>query len=470
MHQSRLVEVFQYLDKRDLRHLEKFVASPYFNQRQDVIDLFHYLRKQHPFPRPKTLERRVIFAALFPDQDYDEKQLGYTFSFLFKTVKAFLAYEEMRDNPVVEQTHLCRALRKRGIKRVFEGELKVAKKLVDNQPLRNADYHFFHYQLALEQYSVNSIASRHPDEVFTEMTDHFGHYFIANRLRLSSAALSQQTVAPNARPELLLDEVLQHTQTNDYSHIPAISIYYHTYKALTETDSTPYFQQLRQLVQTQQHRFAEQEIRDIYVLAINYCIRQINAGQDQFLTTLFEIYKEGLANAVFITNGVMSRFTYKNIAMAGLGLKEYQWVEDFLFRYQDRIEKKYRESTFNYNLAILYYRQPDYHKAMKLLQQADFDDPLLNVNARRMLLTIYYSEQAYDALQSHLDSFKNYIYRHPELGYHRTLNLNLIRFTKKLLHTQRYDTAGLAKLRQEIEATQEVAEKPCLLEQVRGDG
>ena len=107
---------------------------------------------------------------------------------------------------------------------------------------------------------------------------------------------------------------------------------------------------------------------------------------------------------------------------------------------------------------------------MKHLQQADFDDPLLNVNARRMLLTIYYSEQAYDALQSHLDSFKNYIYRHPELGYHRTLNLNLIRFTKKLLHTQRYDTAGLAKLRQEIEATQEVAEKPWLLEQVRGDG
>ncbi len=466
MHQSRLVEVFQHLDKKDLRNLEKFVTSPYFNQRQDVIDLFQHLRKCHPFKQKKHLDRHEIFQVLFPGKPYDEKQLGYTFSFLFKALKNYLAYEEIMDNPVNEQTNLCRALRKRGVKRVFESEFKVAQKLVEDQPLRNADYHFFRYQLAVEQYTVNSSESRNPEEIFQEVDDHFGHYFIANRLRLSSAALSYKTIYQSNTTQLLLEEVLQHAQSHDYMHIPAISIYYHSYKALTEEDSIPHFNQLRELIQTNRHCFSKQEIREIYVFTINYCIRQINAGQDQFLETLFEIYKEGLDNEVFITNGVVSRFTYKNIAMAGLGLKEYEWVENFLITYKDKIEKKFRESTFNYNLAILYYRQPDYTKAMKLLQQADFNDHLLNLNARRMLLTIYYSEQEYDALQSHLDSFKNYIYRHKELGYHRNLNLNLIRFTKKLLQLQAYDNSALSKLRQEIEATKEVAEKAWLLKQL----
>ena len=468
MYQSRLVEVFRILDKKDLRALEKFVRSPFFNQRKDVIDLFQYLRRLHPFPNQKGLGRHEIFPEIFPKQPYNEKLLGYAFSFLFKAVKNYLAYQEMADNAVNHQTQLCIALRKRGAKRIFESELKVAEKLLEEHPLRNTDFHFSRYQISLEKYQINIGQSRNLSEIFQELSDRFAYYFIANRLRISSAALSYRTLFQSDSQQLLLDDILRHVEENDYSHVPAISIYYHTYKALTEKDSVPYFYKLRELIKAHYHHFTKQEARDIYVLTINYCIRQTHSGNDEFLKVLFDIYKEGLSNEVFINNGIVSRFTYKNIAMAGLGLKEYNWVEKFLFDYKDKIEAKYRESTFNYNLAILYYRKPDYTKAMKLLQQADFDDPLLNLNARRMLLTIYYSEKEFDALHSHLDSFKNYIYRHKELGYHRNMNLNLIRFTKKLLQLNSYDQQSIARLRQEIESTREIAEKPWLLEQIDG--
>ena len=466
MYQSRLVEVFRILDKKDLRALEKFVHSPFFNQRQDVNELFNYLRKLHPFNSDKGLGREEVFREVFPGQKYDEKQLGYVFSFLFKTVKKYLAYQELAEDEVQHQTQLCIALRKRGAKRIFESEMKLAEKMLKSQPLRNPDFHFSEYQISLEKYQINIGHSRNQTEIFQELSNRFAYYFIANRLRISSAALSYRTIFQSDSQQLLLDDILRHVEENDYSHVPAISIYYHTYKALTEKNSEPYFYKLRELIKAHHHCFTKQEARDIYVLTINYCIRQIHGSNNEYLNVLFDIYKEGLANEVFVNNGIISRFTYKNIALTGLRMKEYNWVEQFLIDYKDKLEAQYRESTFNYNLAILYYRKPDYTKAMKLLQQSDFDDSLLNLNARQMLLTIYYSEKEYDALHSHLDSFKNYIYRHKELGYHRNFNLNLIRFTRKLLQLNSFDHAAIASLREEIQSTKEVAEKSWLLEQL----
>lgn len=465
MKQSGLVEVFKVLSKKDLRALEKYVHSPFFNKRDDVIKLFKYLRKLHPFTTNKGLEKRSIYRVVFPERAYDDKILGYAFSFLLKNIKGYLAYQEMIENPINQHTQLCKALRKKGAKRVLERELKVAEKLLADQPLRNADYHFYQYQISSEHYGLKLGNSRDLEKTFQQMSERFSHYFITNRLRIGSAALTYKSISLPESESLLLDDILKHVEQHDYSHVPAISIYYHTFKALSVKESTSYFFELRKLIKKHFHCFSNQEIRDIYVLTINYCIRQSNAGQDEFLETLFEIYKDGLENGVFIQNNSISRFTYKNIVMAGLLTKNFNWVEQFLYDYKDKIEIKYRENTFNYNLAILYYRKPDYGKAMTLLQQAEFNDPLLNLNARRMLLTIYYTEKEYDALQSHLDSFKNYIYRHKELGYHRSFNLNLIKFTRKLLQLKP-DKNAIDKLKKEVSETQEIAEKSWLLEQI----
>ena len=178
----------------------------------------------------------------------------------------------------------------------------------------------------------------------------------------------------------------------------------------------------------------------------------------------FELYKEGMELEVFIEKGILSRFTYNNVVISGLLLKEFQWVEAFIYDFKNYIEERFRESTFNYNLANLYFRKPDYPKAMELLQRVEFDDVMHNLNARRMLLKIYFESEEFDALDSHLTSFKNYIYRHKELGgSHRNSYLNLIKFTNKLLNVNLLDDFEFDKIKLEIEMTEPVAEKNWLL-------
>jgi len=466
MLKSRLIEVFQSFSKKDIRELRKFVNSPFFNQREDVILLFEYLSKLYPFKKETLLKKEKVFTKIFPKEAFDEKKFGYTMSFLFQAVKEYLAYEEYSTNPMESQIHLLRAFRNRGLKRQTETELLNADKLLSKQPLRSINYHFYSYQLQYEKSDFYISQKRAGDEYFQALSDEFTSYFIANRLRLICTGLVFRIVTKSTYQQKLQEEVLKYVEENDYSNSPAVAVYYNAYKALTEEDSISYFNTLTDLVKEHHHRFPKTELKGIYILAINYCIKQTNAGNGFFVRELFDLYKQGLEYKIFYEKGVFSRFTYKNIIVSGLQLAEFDWVKSFIYEYKEQLEVSHRDNVFNYNLAIYHFLKKEYSEAMELLLQVHFDDLLHDLSARRMLLKIYYELDEDDALNSLLSSMKTFIYRRKDLGYQRETYLNLIRFTKKLLQLPSYSKEAKKSLKQEIEMTKAVPEKAWLLQKV----
>ncbi|HFA49607.1 MAG TPA: hypothetical protein ENJ95_11395 [Bacteroidetes bacterium] len=466
MQKSRLFELFSAFSKTEKRELGKFVHSPVFNQRQDVAALYQYFYENAGAKDPQTFARKTVFAALFPAEKYSAAKMDYTMSFLFRVLKSYLVFKEQTSNAAANQIALARALRKRNLGRLFDKEYKIAERLLEKSPFRDAGYHFDKYQLLLEEISITKQGSRNLAGSFSEFSSELTTYFIAKKLWQACSAVMYKTVwKAEVEEEDILEAILNHVQANDYSGVPAVNLYYHCYKALTETDSLRWFEALRNLTRSHFASLRAAEVRDLYLVAINYCIRRFNNGEKDFLKEAFNLYKEGLQLGTFLENNMLSRFTYNNIVMAGLLLKEFIWVKQFLSDYREYIEPRFRESTYNYNLAIYYYQKPDYGKAMTLLQQADFDDVMHNLNARRILLKIYFEENELEALASHITSFKNYIYRRKELGsYHRELYLNFLKYTQRILALGKYDKKAAASLKKEIEKVEPVAEKGWLLQ------
>lgn len=469
MQKSRLFEIFSALRKSEQKELGKFVSSPAFNQRQDVMDLYQYLHANFQTGTPESLGREQVFAAVFPGEPFDNAKLDYTMSFLFSVIKSYLVHQEQAADPYGSALLLVRSLRKRNVGRIFEIESKTLEKQLHTQRLRGADFHLHQYRLHTEKYTFAVQKSRTTTESFKEMTEELTHYFFAKKLSEACAVVTQNAVARLAYQETeLLHFILGQVEEKGFAEVPAINLYYHCYKALTEADSLKWFESLRILMRAHHHSLPPSEVKELYLVAINYCIRRFNNGERAFLELAMKLYREGLELRALLENNLLSRFTYNNIVTAGLLLGDFAWVEDFLYAYRDYIEPSFRESAFNYNLAIFYFQKPDYAKAMELLQRADFDDVLYNLNARRMLLKIYYETDEREALNSLIVSFKGYIYRHRELGaHHRELNLNLLKFTRRLLALDRYDRDAIAQLRAEVEGSEKLAEKPWLLERLR---
>ena len=166
-------------------------------------------------------------------------------------------------------------------------------------------------------------------------------------------------------------------------------------------------------------------------------------------------------------NGVLSAYIYNNALISGIMVSENDWAQGFLEEYKPFLPERDRENVYRYNLAILHFRTANYAEAMRLLQQTTPREPLHNLDARRMLMRIYYDFKEWSALSSLLESTRIYIRRQKDLGYGGEHYLNLVNFLQKMLKSDLSSRKTRDILRGGIEAEKSVAEKDWLLEKLK---
>lgn len=478
MEKSRLLKLLRTLSKEELRGLKKFVRNPFFNQRSEVPALLDVLEKSLKTGRDlpgKEQAYRQIFAGRLNDEmvlesksaspapDFDDHRVRMAMSFLYQLSGQFLAVQDFLNDRPQYQRRLASIFRRRNLPEQFAKTCEEAIAAHERQPLRDAAFFEENYQILLEKHRFAVESQNFENLDFQELSDRLDYTFLARKLWQSCFMLAHQSVS-NANYRFgLLEAVLTHIEQTNALEIPAISIYYHCYRALTNPTEKTHFQTFKMLLMRHGALFSAEELRDLFILAINFCIRQYNAGNQAYLAEQFELYREGFAKKYFLTDGSLSRYTYQNAATIGLVMHELEWVEGFVHEYRSALKEEHRESLFNFNLARLEYQRRDLGKALQLLQKAEYKDLMLSLAAKTLQLKIFFELQEFDLLESHLQAIRAFIRRKKVMGYHRENYLNTVHFTQKLLETNLFDKEERAVLRREIEETKAVAEKEWLL-------
>jgi len=464
MLKSRLLTVFTALNAAEKASLRKFVSSPYHNNREDVIVLLGFLMKN--YQNPKALEKSIAFDVVFPlAAKYDDFKIRQAMTFLLRLMEQFLIFERIKSQPIRQKIILTEIYREKKLPRLFQKTVQKAEKLLEQNPLRNAQYYESAFQIQLEHYAMTSEEKRVAPLNLQRMNDLLDIRFIAEKLRRTCLTIAHKNVS-NFNYEIeWLSEIEEIIRRKELLSIPVIAIYYYTFKSLAEEDAS-HFKELKKHLFQHSNLFSRVELRDLFILTINYCIKKINNDQVKFLQESFDLYQAGLEYDVFLQDGYLSRFTYKNIVTIGLKLGEFQIVENFIHSYKNQLAPKYREGNFSYNLALFYYSQKEYQSAMQLLLQVEYDDLFLNLDSKNMLMKMYFELKEFDALESLLGSMQNNLLRKKAIGYHKDNYRNIIHFTKKLLKLNPFNVTQKAKLRLEIEQSQPLTERKWLLEQL----
>ena len=475
MTESFLLYTMRRLSAKDLKTLCRLARSEAFNRRAEVANLCDYIGAQLSAgpgtPREslsRALSQERLFAAAFPDKAYDNRALRHTMSYLLDLVRRYLAMEEMESAGADYHYYLCRALRRRNLDELLDFEWSQADKQLENNPERDARWHFDRYDLHQEKMEALAPRGRSAALDLHPLQLHLTVFYLSEMLRLSCSALTHQAIGAQTHDAGFVDEVLNLVESGDWlEKQPTVALYYYLYRALREPEQPAFFNAWKSVLATHSEAFASSELRDIHLLGINYCIRRMNGGQKDFIREAFELYRSGLAKNLLTENGWISGFTYKNVIRIGTALGEHEWVSNFFEQYKSSLHPREREPLYRYNLAFLCFRKQDFARAMPLLQQLELEDRLNLLDARRMLLRSYYELGEYKALDSLLTSFPAYLRRQKDLGYHRDLNLHLVRFTRRLLEIPPGDRRAMEKLAEEIRNTEQVAEKAWLLEKAK---
>ncbi|MBI5914848.1 MAG: hypothetical protein HY842_05685 [Bacteroidetes bacterium] len=464
MQDTRLIALLQTFDRREQRELRKFTASPFFNQRQDVVGLLDLLLGCLNDAQSLPDKAETHLRLYGPDMPFDDHRVRMAMSFLLKGTEQYLVHTEFFGDEVKVKTKLAEVYRRRNLPKHFERAMREAQAVQQQSPHRNAEFFNADYHVQMEQYRFAATNSRTAEHNLQAITDNLDLTYFAQKLRQACLLLSHQAVYKTDYQFGMLEEVLAHVESQQLLGVPAIAVYYFCYRALTQPEQPDHFRQLKKLLVEECEKFPQHEIADLYLLAINFCIRHYNQGNPDYVADEFDLYREGLKRSYFLNNGTLSRFTYRNVVTVGLKVQAFDWVENFVNEFKEKLEPKHRESMYSFNLARLAYERRSHGAALRLLQKSEYADLLLNLAAKALVLKIFYETGELDALDSHLSAMQKFIRRKKVMGYHRENYLNLVLFTKKLMET--HEKPGLAALRQEIEGTKSVAEKEWLMGEV----
>ena len=463
MENNKIISLFRTLSKEEFRQMARFVRSPVYNRHEGVIRLFDYLRRQIEGGK-EVIKKEKVLTVLFPGQTADIQELHYLNSYLLRVCEQFLAWSEWQKEENDWGVYLLRAYQKRGLEKPFQQNLKKTTRQHEQQLLRNATYYRQQFLVQWEAHNYSIEHGRQKGFNLQEMSQIHEEAFIAEKLKNACILLSHQAVSKTDYDTGLLEAVLQYVRERGFEERPAIAINYYSYLALTNTEEDQAFSSLKAQLINNNHCFTLEELRDAHIVAINCCIRRINLGKLRYLRELFDLYQSGLSLDVFLTKGQLSPWTYSNITLSGLRLKEFDWAKEFIETYRPYLPENQRDGFYNYNLARYYYELGDYQRAMPLLMQMENDDLLHNLSAKMMLAKMYFELRELNALDNLLSSFKTYIYR-KEVSYHRDAYLSFIGLMNKLIALKPYDKKAREKLRAEIDQAR-APEKEWLLKQL----
>ncbi len=327
MEKTLLWEAFAALSPAEVREFGKFVRSPFFNTRPQLVEWFDFLS-----------ECRAQENASLPLPEHLEEGLGVRLanSALLALLEKYLVYKEKFSDEQRGKIRLAAAYRKRNLGRHFQITLREARQSRERQPWRHADYYHDLNLIEWEQYQFDTAQKRTDSLNIQATSDLMDTSFVARKLRLACLAVSHQAVYKTEYRIGLLDAVL--AESERMADIPAVGLYFHCYHFLTDPfdQGEGHFGHFREMLAACADSFPKEELRTLYLLAINFGIKKANESRAAWLRNTLDLYQAALALELLLENGQISRFAFTNIVAIAVRVGEADWAEKFILEYRPK--------------------------------------------------------------------------------------------------------------------------------------
>ncbi|MEZ4883784.1 MAG: hypothetical protein R3E32_03520 [Chitinophagales bacterium] len=471
MYKSKPISILKTFTNKELKKLGEYIASPFFNKNQAVIDLFLLLKKYHPDYEGIGLQREKVFRKLFGKSKYEEQKLRYLMSDLTKLMEGFLIHEHFTQNQHSCAHSLLEIYTQRKLEKYFQTTLQNYQNQLDNNAIKNIKHYLNAYQIDEAKFIFHSSLSNRPNGTDIKgILDNLDIFYIANKLKYSSELYNAQNILSlDFDTPLLLNEIRQKFEAEDHLHQePVIAIYHQILLTLLERETIQHYDQLILLLEQYAEHFEHSELQDMYIFARNYCYRRYMGGDREYLRKSFELHEILLENNVLLFDGQISQWDFKNIVSVGLVFGKNDFVEKFIFDYKKYLKPSVRENAFTYNLAYLRFYQKDYDSAIRLLHNVEFTDPYYHIDTKVLLMRCYYELEEVIPLFNLIDTIRAYIRRNKQISKGNKNNyLNFFKFVKKLVRIKMGSKKTIEDLKEEIDQTPNFDGSSWLYEKIK---
>lgn len=465
MEASRTWIVFCSLSGPEIRRLESFLDSPYHNQRDDVKQLFVELRKARN--NSETPVKEELWEQVYPGTPFHLPDLRHLLNYLLRAIETFLTLRKLDQDQAYQSLLLAEAYLDHDLEELSNSRLRKASRQIEGSQGIGADRLLHGIRRSELDYKSHAIKGRSFRAGLQEISDRVDKWFAVQKLKYACTMLSQRNVFKADYELDFIADIIDRVAKGSFVDEPMIMIYYATYRMLMEDHSTVAFEEQIRLLDTHGGLFSHPDLRSLYLMSVNFWIRQLNRGSQDAANQVYQLYQKGLEEGWLFENNELSPYTYKNVVTAGLKLKEYSKVGRFIEQYKKRLPEGVRYSYYQSGLAEVELAQGHWKEVLKILRFVQHRDPLAQLRARIMQIKAGYELGGIEIVEYQLDNLRQLLRRRKELAYHREAYANFERFLRRLLSLMPGEAKQAEKLELEIKETDPLPEQEWLLLKVR---
>ncbi len=468
MENSQLAVILRSFTKEEFKEFGKFIHSPYFNNRDEVIRFYDALKKFYPDFESKNLTEKILFTQVYPKKKFSDVLMRKLVSLLISQCMSFLAISGYKENELEYNVKLVDKLREKKLDYMFEKKSKTVDELISKSKY---DYNYyeskFKYTTIVNGHLLNtdegSMVQRFQNEI-----DDFTESFLSIALLLY-IRLTEWSRAYNIKFDMkLYDETLAFLKKNDYSNVPLVFLNYNMLMLLN-TEEEKYFHNLLECRNRFKNKLSSGDDYNVAIVMIQYCYKKVQKGDENFRRHQFDAVNNILESNL-IPPGHIEPYFFINSVRNAASIGEFEWCGEFIKKYKSRLNEEFAGETVSYCLALTEFYSRNYERALKHISAINPERSTIKMELKNIQLVIYYELGYIDELISLIDSYKHFLHRDKDIRPETKQRCNeFIKFISKLVKVKTDEDADSAYiLKKEVQNTPFFNFKDWVIQKIDG--
>lgn len=416
---GNLVEMLKTFTKNEMKEFDKFVRSPFHNNRNEVTRLWTELKKYHPSFDQKNFTKEKIFGRVYPHQKLREDVMSRLGSNLISVLENYLSYKQFSENAFDRKLSLLDSLYKRNLDKILNKEFKRAEEILENNDGIDIWY-------LLNKYRLNILKNDHYITTGdikllinnSEGIENLICFFLTGLFTaLINFKINERDFNAN------YDSWLHTAFINSFDAVKIFDkiknngsegriltlAHFYAYLAIENYKDEESLLKLKDLLNNYYNKFSRRTTINLYVGLLNICLHKRRGGDISYLRKSFDIYKEIVSKNLLTEteSDYIDKNHFINIVSLALKINEIDWAESFVESNIDRASPEEKTNIYNYcNATFAYYRK-DFNTALNLIMKVNL--PYYKYMAINLLCKIYYDMDYTEQLFFLIDSYRHYV-------------------------------------------------------------
>ena len=409
-----MIEQFKELSQKEIISLAKFTNSPYFNSNKKLIRLVNHFKSLYPDIQDMHLEKKYIMHVVFPSQKHSDASYRTLLSDFTDLFERFLIQYELDKEVIRNKTKLLNTLRRKGLSKRFIHNLKEVRKIQQKKFSKDNSFYENEIEIETDDYYFNINKFRHMRSgELQRKSFNIDLAFIFHKLHCFNEMRHNEYLNDNSFSYEKtfyqeIDNYLRSIESVIAKNHPNVFIISNVLR-LHKTSDKKIIDTLLKYIEDNINKFTKEKISYYYNYLLTYISERINKGEYEYRLTAMTIFKKMMPYDMFLTDNVFDHNDFNAVVNMVLPLKEYKWLNNFIEKYKNKIEKGFAKDAYSLALAKLHFNRKLFDKVYPLLNEVEYKTPEYYVNSKLMMARLLYETGKFDSIDYIIKNLRQYI-------------------------------------------------------------